>query len=81
MFVWSRPAGATGPRSRSNTTTTASAATSVTDGGIILYRSYQTEDEELAVVQATLTGLLRDCIEARPRSRGASSEIEVPAPE
>lgn len=51
------------------------------DGGIILYRSYQTEDEELAVVQATLTGLLRDCIETRPRPRGASWEIEAPASE
>lgn len=41
------------------------------DGGIILYRTYQTEDDELSVVTAILTGMLRECIQARPRSRSA----------
>lgn len=51
------------------------------DGGIILYRSYQTEDEELALVDATLTGLLRDCVGARQRTRGLSDGTWAPASE
>lgn len=51
------------------------------DGGIILYRSYQTEDEELAIVTATLTGLLCDCIGAKPKPRGPSAEALTPVAE